>query len=180
MNAVLTEHLLNKLFVPLYIFSLTPSPSISMAEVTRNLAAILNKVVDIDIVETNNPRISCVVALFLMSLIFLVIVHKPLVDALAWIILNGDNSVFNEGAMEVLHTNIEYTETVPFGFGEPKETLEEALESTVLTMSSSTSGISIQQNDSEVLNSTSEMEGASSICYNYIILIEQLLKTFII
>lgn len=48
LNAVLTEHLLHKLFVPLYIYSLTPSPPISMEVVTRNLAAVLNKIVDIE------------------------------------------------------------------------------------------------------------------------------------
>ncbi|XP_058057296.1 protein CLEC16A homolog isoform X2 [Anopheles bellator] len=136
LNAVLTEHLLHKLFVPLYIFSLTPSPPISMAVVTRNLAAVLNKVVDIDIKEMNNPRVASVVALFLLSLVFLVITHRPLINALTWVILNADHTVFKEGAAQVLNAYIDNREVVALGFGQPVESLEEALESTVATGSS--------------------------------------------
>lgn len=85
LNAVLTEHLLHKLFVPLYIFSLTPAEPLTIAQATQHLAAVLNKVVDIDIQDTVNPRVSCVVSLFLLSLVFLVITHGPLVNALAWV-----------------------------------------------------------------------------------------------
>lgn len=131
LNAVLTEHLLHKLFVPLYIFSLTPSPPISMAVVTRNLAAVLNKVVDIDIKELNNPRVASVVALFLLSLVFLVITHRPLINALTWVILNADHTVFKEGAAQVLNAYIDNREVVALGFVQPVESLEEALESTV-------------------------------------------------
>ncbi|XP_062563745.1 protein CLEC16A homolog [Armigeres subalbatus] len=135
LNAVLTEHLLHKLLVPLYIFSLTPSPPISMAVVTRNLAAVLNKVVDIDIKEMNNPRVSSVVALFLLSLVFLVITHRPLINALTWVILNADHTVFKEGAAQILNSYIENREVVALGFGQPVESLEEALESSVASSS---------------------------------------------
>lgn len=128
LNAVLTEHLLHKLFVPLYIFSLTPAPPLSMALVTQNLAAVLNKVVEIDIQEMNNPRVSCVVSLFLLSLVFLVITHGPLVHALAWVILNADHNVFKDGAAEVLNAYIEKRKAVALGFGQPDESLEQALD----------------------------------------------------
>uniref|UniRef100_A0A182MCL7 Uncharacterized protein n=1 Tax=Anopheles culicifacies TaxID=139723 RepID=A0A182MCL7_9DIPT len=128
LNAVLTEHLLHKLFVPLYIFSLTPSPPMSMAEVTCNLAAVLNKVVDIDIKEMNNPRVASVVALFLLSLVFLVVTHRPLINALTWVILNADHTVFKEGAAQVLNAYIDNREVVALGFVQPVESLEEALE----------------------------------------------------
>lgn len=131
LNAVLTEHLLHKLFVPLYIFSLTPvPPTLSMALVTQNLAAVLNKVVDIDIQEINNPRVSSVVALFLLSLVFLVITHGPLVHSLAWVILNADHNVFKDGAAEVLNAYIERRQAVALGFGQPQESLEQALDGT--------------------------------------------------
>lgn len=141
MNAVLTEHLLHKLFVPLYIFSLTPAPAaLSMALVTQNLAAVLNKRVDIDIhqhlQELNNPRVSSVVALFLLSLVFLVVTHAPLVHALAWVILNADHTVFKEGAAEVLNAYIVRREAVALGFGAPHESLEEALEISTSSASS--------------------------------------------
>lgn len=136
LNAVLTEHLLHKLFVPLYIFSLTPAPPpLSMALITQNLAAVLNKTVDIDIQEINNPRVSCVVALFLLSLVFLVITHGPLVHALAWVILNADHTVFKEGASEVLNAYNERRNAVALGFGQPVESLEQALDATTSSQS---------------------------------------------
>lgn len=139
LNAVLTEHLLHKLFVPLYIFSLTPAPPPpSLAVVTQNLAAVLNRNVDIDIQEMHNPRVSSIVALFLLSLVFLVVSHAPLVHALAWVILNGDHSVFKEGAAEILNSYVEHREVVVPGFGEPDESLEQALD-TVTGQSSSSS-----------------------------------------
>ena len=131
LNAVLTEHLLHKLFVPLYIYSLTPSPAPSLAVVTQNLAAVLNRNVDIDIQEINNPRVSSIVALYLLSLVFLVVTHAPLVHALAWVILNGDQSVFKEGAAEILNSYVENREVVVPGFAEPQESLEEALDTVV-------------------------------------------------
>lgn len=104
-----------------------------MALVTQNLAAVLNKVVEIDIQEMSNPRVSCVVALFLLSLVFLVITHGPLVHALAWVILNANHNVFKEGAAEVLNANIRQRKAVALGFGQPDESLEQALEGTCHT-----------------------------------------------
>lgn len=125
LNAVLTEHLLHKLFVPLYILSLTSPPVLPpIAKVTKSLAEVLNKVVDID--EISNPRVSPVVALYLLSLVFLVITHAPLVFSLAWVILNGDCSVFKEGLSKVLHKT-DTQEAVSLGFLPPNECLEEAL-----------------------------------------------------
>lgn len=143
LNAVLTEHLLHKLFVPLYIYSLTPPTPVSMAVVTRNLAAVLNKIVDIedDVQETSNPRVSSVVALFLLSLVFLVVTHSPMVHALAWVILNGDHSVFRDGAAEILNSYVDRREVVTLGFVQPRESLEEALEGSVSNISPSTSGV---------------------------------------
>lgn len=109
---------------------MTPAPPpLSMALAAQNLAAVLNKPIDIDIQEMNNPRVSCVVALFLLSLVFLVITHGPLVHALAWVILNGDHNVFKEGAGEVLNAYTEKRRAVTLGFGQPVESLEQALES---------------------------------------------------
>lgn len=131
LNAVLTEHLLHKLFVPLYIFSLTPTPPPPppLAIVTQNLAAVLKRSVDIDIHEMQNPRVSSIVALYLLSLVFLVVTHAPLVHALAWVILNGDNSVFKEGAAAVLNAYVDNREAVIPSFAEPRESLEQALAS---------------------------------------------------
>ncbi|XP_053679744.1 protein CLEC16A homolog [Anopheles nili] len=161
LNAVLTEHLLHKLFVPLYIFSLTPSPPMSMAVVTCNLAAVLNKVVDIDIKEMNNPRVASVVALFLLSLVFLVITHRPLINALTWVILNADHTVFKEGAAQVLNAYIDNREVVALGFVQPVESLEEALESTVSSSASSSSSKSGESRASSSRTSTTSLDSPS-------------------
>lgn len=120
-----------------------------MALVTQNLAAVLNKVVEIDIQEMNNPRVSCVVALFLLSLVFLVITHGPLVHALAWVILNADHNVFTEGAGEVLNSYIVKREAVALGFGQPHESLEEALEISQATPSTSQAATEASANASQ-------------------------------
>uniref|UniRef100_A0AAX7UV19 C-type lectin domain containing 16A n=1 Tax=Astatotilapia calliptera TaxID=8154 RepID=A0AAX7UV19_ASTCA len=64
LNDVLTDHLLNRLFLPLYVYSL----------VKRKI----------------NPQVS----LYLLSQVFLIIHYQPLVNALADVIFNGDLSVF--------------------------------------------------------------------------------------
>ncbi|KAM4530984.1 protein CLEC16A-like isoform 3-T3 [Odontesthes bonariensis] len=65
LNDVLTDHLLNRLFLPLYVYSLSEERKI-------------------------NPQVS----LYLLSQVFLIIHYQPLVHALAEVILNGDLSVF--------------------------------------------------------------------------------------
>lgn len=170
LNAVLTEHLLHKLFVPLYVYSLTPPTPVSMAMVTRNLAAVLNKIVDIDededIQDANSPRVSSVVALFLLSLVFLVMTHSPLVHALAWIILNGDECVFKEGASEILNSYKENREKVRLGFEQPTESLEEALEVSIgssspshtATVNESSSGNSSPRRQVDISDVNEELE----------------------
>ena len=75
LNNVLSDHLLNRLLIPLYIFSLicaTPSnPS-----------------------ARKRPHISQTVSLFLFSQVFLIISYKPLLLKLVDIILNSDKSIF--------------------------------------------------------------------------------------
>uniref|UniRef100_A0A672S048 C-type lectin domain containing 16A n=1 Tax=Sinocyclocheilus grahami TaxID=75366 RepID=A0A672S048_SINGR len=67
LNDVLTDHLLNRLFLPLYVFSL-------VSQEQRKI----------------NPQVS----LYLLSQVFLIIHYQPLVHSLADVILNGDLSVF--------------------------------------------------------------------------------------
>lgn len=120
LNAVLTEHLLHKLFIPLYIFSLIPSTTTN-----RTLA---------EIQESINPRVSPEVALYLLSLVFLVVTHGPLVHALTWVILNGNHNVFKEGASSILNSFVENRATVAApSFEEPNESLEQALNTVTTT-----------------------------------------------
>uniref|UniRef100_A0A8C5A0D0 C-type lectin domain containing 16A n=1 Tax=Gadus morhua TaxID=8049 RepID=A0A8C5A0D0_GADMO len=69
LNEVLTDHLLNRLFLPLYVYSLVNPDTV---RVERKI----------------NPQVS----LYLLSQVFLIIHYRPLVNSLAEVVLNGDLS----------------------------------------------------------------------------------------
>uniref|UniRef100_A0A665WDN6 Uncharacterized protein n=1 Tax=Echeneis naucrates TaxID=173247 RepID=A0A665WDN6_ECHNA len=104
LNDVLTDHLLNRLFLPLYVYSLV-SPETSE---DRKI----------------NPQVS----LYLLSQVFLIIHYQPLVNALADVILNGDLSVFTP--QTDLHSTHKTTANVGGvrRFTKPPESLERSLE----------------------------------------------------
>ncbi|XP_039542176.1 protein CLEC16A isoform X3 [Pimephales promelas] len=77
LNEVLTDHLLNRLFLPLYVYSLSEDRKI-------------------------NPQVS----LYLLSQVFLIIHYQPLVHSLADVILNGDLSVFTVQTEQSAHKSL--------------------------------------------------------------------------
>nr|XP_024215509.1 protein CLEC16A homolog isoform X3 [Halyomorpha halys] len=99
LNDVLIDHLLNKLFIPLYIFSLLPAQSLGNQE--------------------KKPSISSVVSLFLLSQVFLITKQKPLVHELAQVILQSTTAHWENGSF--------VTQTHPV-FVAPKQSLEESLD----------------------------------------------------
>uniref|UniRef100_A0A3B5AJ84 C-type lectin domain containing 16A n=1 Tax=Stegastes partitus TaxID=144197 RepID=A0A3B5AJ84_9TELE len=104
LNDVLTDHLLNRLFLPLYVYSLV-SPETSEE---RKI----------------NPQVS----LYLLSQVFLIIHYQPLVNALADVILNGDLSVFTpQTDIHSAHKNTVSAAGVR-RFIKPPESLERSLE----------------------------------------------------
>ncbi|KAM4024337.1 protein CLEC16A isoform 1-T1 [Anomaloglossus baeobatrachus] len=103
LNDVLTDHLLNRLLLPLYVYSL----------VTQDQA-------------TDRPRISPQVSLYLLSQVFLTIHYAPLVDSLADVILNGDLTMFSsKPEHDVQHSS---GESSIRRFIKPQESLEKSLE----------------------------------------------------
>ncbi|CAH2234784.1 protein CLEC16A homolog isoform X5 [Pararge aegeria] len=157
LNDVLTEHLLHKLLIPLYIYSLTSESNKrpvtsspynrdhlqSIEVITRNLEAILTgKTTDtpsrinyplqrIESDDETKPSVSCVVSLFLLSQVFLIITHGPIVHALAWIILQADLSVFEDGVSKILDMYVSNAKSsVKLEFSKPQLSLEKALENT--------------------------------------------------
>ncbi|XP_015791120.1 protein CLEC16A homolog [Tetranychus urticae] len=76
LNQILTDHLLNRLLIPLYIYSLI-TPTIQEESSSR-------------------PRISQIVSLFLVSQVFLIISYDSLVQKLVNIFLNGKMSIFEK------------------------------------------------------------------------------------
>uniref|UniRef100_A0A8K9X9Y1 C-type lectin domain containing 16A n=1 Tax=Oncorhynchus mykiss TaxID=8022 RepID=A0A8K9X9Y1_ONCMY len=101
LNDVLTDHLLNRLFLPLYVFSLV-CPE-----------------------QSEDRKINPQVSLNLLSQVFLIIHYQPLVNSLAEVIFNGDLSVFTQ------HKNTDIQRFVSAGvrrFTKPPESLERSLE----------------------------------------------------
>ncbi|XP_061761857.1 protein CLEC16A isoform X1 [Nerophis ophidion] len=104
LNDVLTDHLLNRLFLPLYVYSLVSHETPEERKI--------------------NPQVS----LYLLSQVFLIIHYHPLVNALADVILNGDLSVFiPQMDHHSTHKNTASSAAVR-RFTKPPESLERSLE----------------------------------------------------
>ncbi|XP_059475836.1 protein CLEC16A homolog isoform X2 [Neocloeon triangulifer] len=78
LNCVLTDQLLHRLLMPLYVLSLAPRSNSTQESIQ------------------GRPYVSRVVALFLLSQVFLIITHAPLVHTLAWIILSADSEAISD------------------------------------------------------------------------------------
>ncbi|XP_050835923.1 protein CLEC16A isoform X4 [Serinus canaria] len=103
LNDVLTDHLLNRLFLPLYVYSLVNQDK-----------------------GGERPKISLQVSLYLLSQVFLIIHYAPLVNSLAEVILNGDLSVFSSKVEQDIPKNS--AKSSIRCFIKPTETLERSLE----------------------------------------------------
>ncbi|XP_057263853.1 protein CLEC16A isoform X7 [Pezoporus wallicus] len=103
LNDVLTDHLLNRLFLPLYVYSLVNQDK-----------------------GGERPKISLQVSLYLLSQVFLIIHYAPLVNSLAEVILNGDLSVFSSKVEQEAQKNS--AKSSIRCFIKPTETLERSLE----------------------------------------------------
>ncbi|XP_031832894.1 C-type lectin domain containing ema isoform X4 [Nomia melanderi] len=110
LNKVLSEHLLHKLLVPLYVYSLTKHKTL----LCQN--------------QDERKHVSVVVALFLLSQVFLIVSHGPLVHTLAAVILLSDLETIQTGASKVLEMYGDITSNKPIAFSPPKESLEKSLE----------------------------------------------------
>lgn len=96
---MLTEHLLHKLLIPLYIYSLTGShEALDMPTTSFDSSSLEYH----DASSTTKAWVSPVVALFLLSQVFLILSHAPLVSTLAWIILKADKSIFGKACKRLL------------------------------------------------------------------------------
>ncbi|XP_028841040.1 protein CLEC16A isoform X3 [Denticeps clupeoides] len=102
LNDVLTDHLLNRLFLPLYVYSLVGQE------------------------QSEDRKINPQVSLYLLSQVFLIIHYQPLVSALADVILNGDLSMFSVQAEHNAHKSS--ANTGVRRFTKPVESLERSLE----------------------------------------------------
>uniref|UniRef100_UPI0035900A55 protein CLEC16A isoform X1 n=1 Tax=Myxine glutinosa TaxID=7769 RepID=UPI0035900A55 len=107
LNHVLTDHLLNRLFLPLYVYSLIDWDP-------QQCAGCL--------------QISPGVSLYLLSQVFLIISYSPLVNTLADVMVNGDLGVF---VSETDPSRVSAVSRLSFRrFTPPTEPLEKSLEMT--------------------------------------------------
>ncbi|XP_044272607.1 protein CLEC16A homolog isoform X1 [Tribolium madens] len=108
LNQVLTDHLLHKLLIPLYIYSLSTvrKPTGGVEAITK----ALNQKLNLNESSSNGGiphepstgKVSCVVALFLLSQVCLIISHSPVVQTVAWIVLKSDRSIYDKGVEKLL------------------------------------------------------------------------------
>ena len=134
LNRVLTDHLLNRLFIPLYIYSFARSSIPS---------------------EDMKPYVSPVVALFLLCQVFLIIRHVPLVRLLAWIILAGDTEVFTErGATLYTSSPRRRSGLVKPSFMAPPEPLDKSLAKTLVADTDSDSEPELDSSSDQVTRVT--------------------------
>uniref|UniRef100_V9IE40 Protein CLEC16A n=1 Tax=Apis cerana TaxID=7461 RepID=V9IE40_APICE len=110
LNKVLSEHLLHKLLVPLYVYSLMKYKNL----LCQN--------------QEERKHVSIVVALFLLSQVFLIVSHGPLVHTLAAVMLLSDLETIQTGASKVLEMYGDISSDKPIAFSPPKESLEKSLE----------------------------------------------------
>ncbi|XP_014244787.1 protein CLEC16A homolog isoform X2 [Cimex lectularius] len=97
LNDVLVNHLLNELYIPLYIFSLLP---------------VQNEE------NENQPRVSTVVSLFLLTQVFIITKQQALVNELAQVIIKSTKGSWENGSY--------ITQARPI-FSQPTQSLEESL-----------------------------------------------------
>ncbi|CAB0043585.1 unnamed protein product [Trichogramma brassicae] len=141
LNKVLSEHLLHKLLVPLYVYSLTRRKDLLCDNYVSlkffdKLIISLKLITNLTIfsmyfliIQEDRKYVSTVVALFLLSQVFLIISHGPLVKTLAAVILKSNVEIIKSGASKVLEEFEEIVSNETVAFLPPKESLEKSLES---------------------------------------------------
>ncbi|XP_011144460.2 protein CLEC16A isoform X1 [Harpegnathos saltator] len=119
LNKVLSEHLLHKLLVPLYVYSLMRQKNV--------------------LCQTQDERkhVSVVVALFLLSQVFLIVSHGPLVHTLAAVMLMSDLDTIQTGTSKVLEKFGDSTSNKFVAFFLSGETLGKSSETLTETLSTS-------------------------------------------
>ncbi|XP_072561419.1 protein CLEC16A isoform X4 [Paramormyrops kingsleyae] len=125
LNDVLTDHLLNRLFLPLYVYSLVGSEQDKRLSMGSRHAPFLHLSTRL-LAQSEDRKISPQVSLYLLSQVFLIIHYQPLVNSLAEVILDGDLSVFSAQAEQDAQKTMSNASVRRFT--KPAESLERSLE----------------------------------------------------
>lgn len=141
LNAILTEHLLNRLLIPLYIYSLVEDERAARRRISSRGRIEIDDESDpgpshldrsVSMEDEDRIRISRLVSLFLLSQVFLIVSYEPLVKELLNIVQNGTMSLFDNPS-----------------FSPPPETLEESLIQVQNKSLSGSPNCSREENDEE-------------------------------
>lgn len=130
LNKVLSEHLLHKLLVPLYVYSLMKYKNVSCQiqvkdQILFSLQTFTRIVIKhLNFLKDERKHVSVVVALFLLSQVFLIVSHGPLVHTLAVIMLMSDLETIQTGTNMILEKLKDITSNKSVSFTSSKETLE--------------------------------------------------------
>ncbi|ESO85022.1 hypothetical protein LOTGIDRAFT_196246, partial [Lottia gigantea] len=114
LNEVLTDHLLNRLLIPLYVYSLTKRKRLSVHEA-----------------QSDRKYISSVVSLFLLSQVCLIIQYPSLIQPLADIIFHGETELSSSNTQShspQMVSSLEINRKIEFR--QPTESLEKTLANT--------------------------------------------------
>jgi len=155
LNKVLSEHLLHKLLVPLYVYSLMKQNILCQTQVEMKFYISCNfpDIPDSDrfIFQDEKKHVSVVVALFLLSQVFLIVSHGPLVHTLAAIMLMSDLETIQIGTNRVLEKfgNIASSKSIIFSPLKKK-----SLDTPVETLSTSEE---FRNEENDIRNSEREM-----------------------
>lgn len=136
LNKVLSEHLLHKLLVPLYVYSLMKYKKVSCQTQVKRSNVLVSfstftyiVINNLNFLKDERKHVSVVVALFLLSQVFLIVSHGPLVHTLAVIMLMSDLETIQTGTNMVLEKLKDITTSnKSVNFILSKETLEKSLE----------------------------------------------------
>ncbi|KAK6187791.1 hypothetical protein SNE40_005737 [Patella caerulea] len=113
LNEVITDHLLNRLLIPLYVYSLTKRKRLSAAEA-----------------RGERKHVSSVVSLFLLSQVWLIIQYPSLVQPLAEVIFQGEIELSSETDIATGASGTDSPKLKVREFKEPAESLEKTLANT--------------------------------------------------
>ncbi|XP_018612764.1 protein CLEC16A isoform X4 [Scleropages formosus] len=125
LNDVLTDHLLNRLFLPLYVYSLVGNEQDKFLSLGPRHAPLLHLSTSLP-AQPEDRKISPQVSLYLLSQVFLIIHYQPLVNSLAEVILDGDLSVFSVSSEQDAQKSTSSASVRRFT--KPAESLERSLE----------------------------------------------------
>lgn len=124
-------------------------------------------IIDFQYFQDKKKHVSAVVSLFLLSQVFLILSHGPLVHTLAAIILKSDLDIIENGAGKLLEEYSIVSKVESVAFAQPKENLETSLDRLNETQNEEVAaGIGSELVGIDATNKTSETESTENAAFS--------------